>query len=240
MATEYDGYASGETILWNLFNLQKRLIERYTSIEKLPPPPLNLHLPAHQVILKDFASRVVEELGESYESYVQFLEGKDVYKNIVNSNEELMDALHFLLELAIYCDVTSKDIEDKFGGTFEDSWCKEFYYRIGRTTVKGKIEDGLLGFKLGLTLSSEINKISIERSLWATAYKVQLIRNCLKNKPWKQTQMVTDILSLKTHVIDSMISLFSLFSVCNLPIDSILQFYFMKNEVNLFRINSKY
>ena len=48
---------------------QNNLISHYSVIEKLPTPPVNLNTKFNQTMVKDFSARVVEELGEMYESY---------------------------------------------------------------------------------------------------------------------------------------------------------------------------
>lgn len=114
--------------LEKMFDLQKALMEGYIRIEGLPRYPLNINSKAAQVVLKDFASRAVEELAEGYESThyaVQMMEkvgwnldllsDKEysmLINHIQNSNEEQADASAFMLELLIYAGVTISDLRE--------------------------------------------------------------------------------------------------------------------------------
>lgn len=114
--------------LEKMFDLQKELMEGYIKIEGLPRYPLNINSKKSQVILKDFASRSVEELAEGYESShyaVQMMEkvgwnlnllSKNEYSMLINhiqnSNEEQADATAFYLELLIYAGVTISDLRE--------------------------------------------------------------------------------------------------------------------------------
>ena len=86
-----------EKYLMAIFNRQKELMEKYKKIEGMPDWPFDLDNATHQVWLKDFLWRTVEELAESYEAY---LEG-----DIVHTIEELADALHFATEFMILANV---------------------------------------------------------------------------------------------------------------------------------------
>ena len=54
--------------LESIYEMQKQLLDSYISIEGLPKYPLNINTKTNQLILKDFTSRVIEELAEAYES----------------------------------------------------------------------------------------------------------------------------------------------------------------------------
>ena len=58
------------TYLENIYSLQKELLEGYIGIEGLHPYPINVNTKKNQSLIKDFVGRVIEELGESYESLV--------------------------------------------------------------------------------------------------------------------------------------------------------------------------
>lgn len=112
--------------LEKMFNLQKELMEGYIRIEGLPRYPLNINSKKNQVVLKDFASRAVEELAEGYESThyaVQMMEKVGwnlsllskkehsmLINHIQNSNEEQADATAFYLELLIYAGIQANDL----------------------------------------------------------------------------------------------------------------------------------
>lgn len=114
--------------LEKMFDLQKELTEGYIKIEGLPQYPININAKKSQVILKDFASRVTEELAEGYESThlaVQMASqvGWNINKlnsqqyqmlvnHLQNSNEEQADATAFFIELLLYAGVNPQYLRE--------------------------------------------------------------------------------------------------------------------------------
>jgi hypothetical protein len=76
-----------------VFEKQLELAKKYKDIEKLPDWPLNLDIAENQIIIKDFKQRGMEEVAEAIEG---FRKGE-----IMHYKEELIDALHFFVELSI-------------------------------------------------------------------------------------------------------------------------------------------
>jgi len=75
---------------------------------------------------------------------------------------------------------------------------------------------------------------------WKTIYNLGLMCNTLKNKPWKQTQMLTDRKEFEKYL---KLVWSEFISLCNMYIgtlNSIYTYYFKKQEVNKFRQRSKY
>lgn len=124
--------------LEKMFDLQKDLMEGYIRIEGLPRYPVNIHSKKSQVVLKDMASRVTEELAEGYESTdlaccmmnkvgwnlnkLSQKEYKMLLNHLQNSNEEQADATAFYLELLIYAGVTPEDLRGWALTQIDDSW----------------------------------------------------------------------------------------------------------------------
>lgn len=71
-------------------------------------------------------------------------------------------------------------------------------------------------------------------------YYLGLMCNCLKNKPWKQTQMLTDRPKFKSYLQASFERIWGIFLYNGLENKDIYTLYFKKNAVNQFRIRSKY
>lgn len=64
--------------------------------------------------------------------------------------------------------------------------------------------------------------------------------NCLKMKPWKQTDVLTDELLFDKLLINAIQAYLDLCSVVDLDKAKLYEMYMRKSEVNLFRIRSKY
>ena len=113
--------------LEKIFQLHESLLEKYLPIEGLPQWPINVNKREAQVILKDMSARVIEELGEGYESTTYVLEMLDklgfnfnrwereeyrqLLNHLQNSNEEQADAIAFFVNLLFYSNITVEDVK---------------------------------------------------------------------------------------------------------------------------------
>lgn len=244
--------------LTEMYRLQKELLNSYVKIEGLPQYPVDVNLKSSQILIKDFVGRVIEELGEGYESYdelvMQFSRGDTRDKMmpfLQNFNEECSDALHFWLELLIYSGIEEEDIR-KFCEAEEDDDTLDLLLRSGAKMAKavlGKVY--CPGYKvISGPITDEFmrggNLLGVERDqkmcqlLWRATYKFQIARNCLKNKPWKQTQMMTDESTYRLRLMEGTIYMFGFFAFSGMTARSLHHIYYKKNLVNRFRIKSRY
>lgn len=256
----YPGYETfGE-----LFRLQKILIDHYVQIEGLPPYPLDLNTKKSQDIIKDFSARIIEELGEGFESYQMMLDmfhhGEDeesMIPALQNFNEEVADAIHFWLELMIFSGFEVPHLR----GWLENDWEVSFrnpdlfseYLKLGGYLVENAIplrripkrmvikDENLKDeFLRGGRALSNVLSYHMKAYLWDITYYLQMARNTLKNKPWKQTHMLTDVSQYETGVKKATYALFTFFYFAGFNERSLFHIYYKKNKVNQFRIQSKY
>jgi len=180
-----------EDIWTAIFTKQNELAQKYKDIEQmgdlLDTVSNNINTAKGQKWLKDFAWRVTEELAEAYEA-----EDKDSE----HFKEELIDALHFLVELTIIAGYDT--------------------YRVPKVII-----------------ASEVTP-------WEIVYEMGLMCNCLKNKPWKQSQMLTDRPKFFYHLNRSWVNMYQLLRQEIGEDKDIYVYYFKKNKVNQFRQRSKY
>ena len=90
--------------LEDIFNKQQALLDKYADIEGMPALPVNVNTREGQKWIKDFLWRVTEEMAESHEAIILDRVGDDSEKSEMHFQhrvEELIDALHFLVELII-------------------------------------------------------------------------------------------------------------------------------------------
>lgn len=266
---------SGE-YLQNMYMYQTQLISHYTNIEGLPSYPLNVNTKENQQLLKDFSSRVTEELAEGYESFEEM--GKvripeltedsiRMFKNHwQNGCEEQADAMHFLLELLIFANIHPKDIE-----RWVNKKAQELNYPLpwpnpGHVLEKAFVL-GAQNNKYELDSYSDCNFVDLysllditeeEKSylplryfnqnfisdtrmdLWDITQAMNIGRNCLKNKPWKQTQELTNEGLFQSKLVEAFVYLCGYYAHLKLTPEDIYTLYFKKNQVNQFRIRSKY
>lgn len=183
-----------EGIWKSIFAKQTELLEKYKEIEKMPDNILeldNINTQRGQILIKDFAWRVTEELAEAWEA-------KEI--NEEHFKEELADALHFLVELTIIAGYNSTFLVNPEGALIADK----------------------------------------DTEAWAIVYNLGLMCNTLKNKPWKQSQMLTDEPKFKEYLQKAWLALLKLLYWYMGSYNQIYLYYFKKHKVNEFRVRSKY
>lgn len=194
-----------------IFSRQRELIEKYEKIEaasgllQTSDVPVNLDDRKGQARIKDFSWRVTEEIAEAMDAF---------YKDdLVHYKEELIDALHFLVELTILADVTPEEIAED---------CHALGDKLYRVCNK---VDTYPYTNVGLVCKVIEN--------------LGMMCNCLKNKPWKQSMMLTDREEFHSKLLNTWYYFMGmLYRV--MGDEEIFQTYFKKNEVNKFRQRSNY
>jgi hypothetical protein len=189
-------------------------MEKYSTIEPHPfgdQIPVNLHGSYGQSRLKDFAWRITEELGEA-------LEAARIHPEITSHyDEELSDALHFLVEFTILAGLNENDIKSSYSSSVD-----------------------------GLSILYEAAKDypHPEGGPWAwVGLVVEALAttcNTLKNKPWKTTQMVTDVDYFRKKLLETWLRFIQLCILSNISEEYLYSLYFKKSEVNKFRQRSNY
>lgn len=255
----------GIIALQDMFCLQEVLANEYIHIECLPEYPVDINTKEGQVLIKDFTGRIIEELGEGFESYLIMLDmfhrgidEDEMIPHLQNFNEEISDAIHFWLELIIYSGyqvdylITWLDhyYEDPSGPMHDQ--LKAWFELAGlmvdqelgmkRLPCRWVIKDHMLQDEFlrgGRQLSTE-RKDFMKQYLWDITYHLQIARNTLKNKPWKQTGMMTDLKQYEEAMRETTLALFKFFYFAGFTPESIYVIYYKKNKVNQFRIKSKY
>lgn len=206
-----------------IFKRQRSLMDKYKEIEGLPNPPLNLNVKEDQLILKDFAWRTTEELGEALECLEEEPE-----PNWGHFNEELSDALHFMVENCIFTGLKPSDLVVPHPGfvSIEGDLLRHIYITSSATLSLIEQDKGMpLNFLelVGLFVK-ELGKAM----------------NCLKNKPWKRSQILTDEIKFRTQMIATFTTLIMIFAAAGLDDVQICDLYFKKSIVNQFRQESNY
>jgi dimeric dUTPase (all-alpha-NTP-PPase superfamily) len=202
-----------------IFDKQEELMKKYHPIEERSglrlcmDCPVDLHDPRGQSTIKDYAWRFVEELGESLEAY-------NLHSNDPNHyREELSDALHFLVELSLHAGAKPQDIISM--GEFSNSDRLDSIFRGCGGSKRNSYPNMLIG--TGLVVEN-----------------IAMTCNTLKNKPWKQSHMLTDVNRFKECLSKTWVSFIALCKTSGMNADYLFEIYMDKNAVNQFRQRSKY
>lgn len=210
-----------------MFERQHSLAIKYLPIEKdngllqTESLPVIMDDRKGQARLKDFAWRVSEELYEATDALVQHPD------NVEHFLEEMIDSIHFFIELNILCGITPSFIREYYEIP-SDVDALEYLEQVANT-----IE----------TLSkAEMKKTPVALLIYVTIGQcIGNAMNRLKNKPWKQTHMVTDIQAFNDCLMPTWLGYFRVLShKYGLSANDIFTLYFKKSEVNKFRIRSGY
>ena len=209
---DYKAPAFHKDWLKDIFDKQQKLIDKYKDIEKMPDLPVNINTREGQKWIKDFLWRTSEEVAESYEAYEKIASNgfkprsnKITKQHKVHQIEELIDALHFIVELLI---ITDKDWK----------W------------ARGYLDD----------LEELDSPINDEEAYLQIFYKLGLVGNTLKNKPWKQTEIPTDENKFDKLLGEAFHSLFACLEYFGANEEKVYDYYCRKNQVNQFRQRSAY
>jgi hypothetical protein len=205
--------------LKNIFKRQAELREKYHHIEKkngFHSPekiPVNIHDAKDQFAIKDLFWRFTEELGEALDAYNG--------GHLDHCHEEIADALHFLVEACLLVGITPRDVA---GYNFRDIDGLEYLY--GANPVRTDL--------IGESMMIAASFAEMMASLGMSA-------NCLKNKPWKNTHMMTDEDVFRSRVIITFNKFITFAKYCGLnnP-QELYDLYFRKSQVNKFRQRSNY
>lgn len=268
-AIEYPLPEVGVFQLETIFELQKTMMEPFIKTEGLPPYPININLKENQKLIKDFISRVTEELCEAYEKYeLASTEYFDEFRKtglhehldkLINLfNEECSDAIHFMVELLIYVNIDANAVKDYYLMDLQNSDPLNLSRIENTLELITKYSDLFLQFsgKKGtpanhyLLDKHEFNKAGrkfgvytneeIKSMIFLTIYKLNMAANCLKNKPWRKTVTETNEDKFQKYVMDAFMQMIHLLVFLGNDHNSIFKIYFTKNLINIERSKTNY
>lgn len=200
-----------------IFEKQKDLMKKYHPIEmesglmQTDLCPVDLDSPFGQARIKDFAWRFVEELGEAISALVE-----------TDYKEELIDGLHFLVELSILVGREHTTVVDKLAipGNSDMDILQLIYHKA------------LISFDTEQLSQAELIRYIIR--------EVAMMCNELKNKPWKQTHRPTNTEFFYARLENLWTGYFALLVHAGFSVSQIHEGYLDKNSINLKRQQDKY
>lgn len=198
--------------------------------------------------------------GDYNNEYVQML------NHLQNANEEQADALHFMVELLIFANIQPEDIDSYCNKIYDD--LNQHTLTLTTNTLH---KAGMIGYSMlkvdngsevttpvlnllslldsdkdtslikGGSLYSSSSYLEMKSNMWDVVYHLNIARNYLKNKPWKQSQMMTNESAFQEELVKAFIKLIGYFYTLGLnDLEDIYTLYFKKQRVNKFRIHSNY
>lgn len=186
--------------------------------------------------------------------------------HIQNAGEEMADAMHFMVELLIYSNIYPEDIKSyinqkytkeegngiidlcmSIGNYFTNSADNEICCGINILNLVKDDEDlskeiksqDFRLLKCGVEIGNNIYE-KYKPIIWDVTYHLNIARNYLKNKPWKQSQEMTNEEKYQEEIVLAFIYMMGLFYKMGINQEDLYLLYFKKNQVNLFRQKSNY
>jgi len=209
---DFSSQPSSEKLL-DIFFHQNELMKTYYDIEESN----GVYAPTEQLnldMMKD-QLRLKDFAWRITEELGEALEALLNHPNSIHMEEEISDALHFLTEFSIM-------VKYRPGETLEQ------LYDLA--------ED-----------SHQYSTAFKERTFASMCYRVgyftmrlAIVCNTLKNKPWKQTQMITDKNYFYEMLRLTWIAFIQLCIVAEIEPQDLFDLYFRKMQVNQFRQRSNY
>ena len=208
----------------------------------------------------------VKNLNWSYNySSIEF---NQCINHLQNVSEEMADAMHFMTELLIYVNIQPEDIlayiKKETGSKFESLFRNVGNYNniidiamtYGTALFYGTMDVSCVGTDLlkvegtEYLTDQELYRAAhiynhnffyqYKEALWDVTYHLNIARNFLKNKPWKQSQMMTDEIRFQAEIVKGFIKMMGAFSMIDITPENLFHIYFKKNRANAFRIRSNY
>lgn len=208
--------------LYAIFQRQRELWDKYHHIEVKSGArisehcPVNLHDRKDQLQIKDYAWRVIEEVGEAIDAS----QHEDHY------HEELVDGLHFLTEMTILVGLDWNQIIPDGSEVRATDHLEDLVTRARETTE--------------MVFGADDGKVILPHLVSKLVMELGMMCNCLKNKPWKQSMMMTDEQAFYGRLREVWGVYVALLVNSGLDADGITDTYLKKSQVNQFRQRSNY
>lgn len=215
--------------LQSIFSLQASLIEKYHPIEVQNglsltcESPVNLNDKFGQAKLRDFAWRMTEELTEASWSLEKKLGWTDFCV-------ELIDSLHFLVELCIHAGIKPQDLDqsgspvDHLEGLYSTAFSD--YYQFDDRGYEANALPPMTG---------KIDRQFVDHKIYTVIHHLGGAINLLKNKAWKQTHRDVDAAEFVTRIRRTFLAYIELVGTIGLSPQQVFNHYVHKNEVNQVR-----
>lgn|GEM_PF-1114309 len=228
----------GEDRLEMIFARQRELVRKYilievsTGLRRSENCPVDLDVPADQLQLKDEAWRISEELGEAFDARYALGHSKD------HVWEEFADSVHFFIEL---CILSGVDTGAKLMTLIRDTLDYEWDEIVGDDLLMEwwQVADAFRTSETKETADAS-PRVQFAQMMGCFLWKLGVLMNNLKCKPWKQTPILTDKPQYLRDLADAAVAFLAVGLAFGMQSDDIFSCYFRKSEVNKFRQETNY
>ena len=219
-----------------IFNYQNELALKYHRIEnskgllQTQDYPVDLHDSKGQARIKDFAWRITEELAEVMDAMEN-----ETGDNHLHVQEELADSFHFLVEMALISGINCNDIAK---AAEEES--KKYLPKTSHCFLESPDLWETLWIFHSLVPKTRGFVSTKNGKILKFIKQLGMVCHTLKNKPWKQSQVLTDESEYRKRFFKVFLVFIDICIVFGLSSQDMFDLYFKKAQVNAFRQRSMY
>jgi len=264
---------NGGKLMLGIFDYQDRLVKRYQEIGAVPIPlPVDINNRDHQKFLKSTIGDIIEELVEAdniYDPIKTMMVSEDLRKlgNTLNEplqsyTEELIDAVHFFIELFIAIGIDNAEMNDYYETIFreqnigtllvEDALITGMryarHYNIKETRIVNIKRSSYRAINQKMYEQTHIGGYFLNPELipyfdelnWAITKRLKLAGHKLKKKAWRESELKTELRPFYTNIMEAWVCLTFLFDMIGLDEKGIYTQYESKNITNQKRVETNY
>lgn len=257
-----------------LIDKQKELLVHYIAIESLPDYPVDLNTRIGQKTIKSFIDKGIEELAESYTELTNMLQyassnkTKHAMECLENYNLEIADFYHFFLEVLIYSNLDTGDLNIMVQDFIAQNYAQAVTITEGkdavsalliigqwinqearRKTISPKNDRFIVASEeeaADHTLYAGARRISEQlldqhaECLWYLTYSLKSIAFQLKNRDWNTTDRETNKVAYYDAICRAFLALMVYMDFAGFGQIPIVNNYLHKAQINLKRIKDGY
>lgn len=185
--------------------------------------------------------------------------------HLQNANEEQADAIGFYITLLLYSNILPEDIYGYVSLNLEEevnsldklmSYGVKLLYEqdpdmvtqvVGYSLFDDKLanEHGIDYFKVneytpGFHSMNTITHGAEAFHIWQVTYQLNMARNLLKNRPWKQTQVMSKEVDYQEAIVKSFLMYLGFLTINGFDNHSLFTLFYRKQQLNLWRQRSGY
>ena len=251
-------------LLPKIFEYNMEQLELYKDIEDLPEWPFNVNSPKDQGLLKFFIGNIVEELIEGVESLralrsslvgwnlsvLDSRQSRTASNHLQNANEEQADALGFFLSIFTFSNIGPEDILDyKDVATWEEVFTNGVAMMVKDTdwSTVGidtsncyNLEELATSVTPGFLHLSDLTISNFESRIFEVIYHLNLARNLLKSRIWKQTQVITKEGEYQEELVKAFYLYMGALAFEGFTPQNYYELFYKKHQLNLWRIKTNY
>ncbi|KKW11015.1 MAG: hypothetical protein UY48_C0027G0002 [Candidatus Gottesmanbacteria bacterium GW2011_GWB1_49_7] len=240
---------------------QQELMEKYRGIEGMSVGPMQFQTKEAQTWIKNFLWRTHEELCEAGEAIEQAKALLHATLGDANADltlirlklahvfEEISDAIHFVCEASLLCENTRlhhgliKSSREELEKTKQKLLHEEPSAAAGFNglfLIPKLMEEPQIQISSNCKTLASCGLVFISLLLYQASYKLGLVGNVLKNKQWKQSEVISDDLLFKVRLTDAVKAILVPLMLIGMTDQDIFILYRQKNLVNKWRQDTNY